>query len=77
MAGATARQVERWLEAARGYLTLEMSDHALRELAQIAADGDEVEFEVSRLRGEALRQQREARDVRVRQLFRRTNRQPR
>ena len=36
-----------------------MSSHALQELSQIAADGDGVQLEVSRLRAEAFRQQRE------------------
>lgn len=52
------RRRDRFLEAARGYLTLEMSDHALRELRRID-DPHEVQFEVSQLTGEALRQKKE------------------
>lgn len=43
----------RHLEAARGYLLLEMPGHALRELARICAD---YRFQKSRLRGEAFLQ---------------------
>ena len=45
----------RRLEAARGYLELEMPDHALRELNRIT-DQQTCVFEVNQLRGEALRQ---------------------
>jgi tetratricopeptide (TPR) repeat protein len=48
------RERERKLEAACGYLELNMPEHALRELARIA-DPEAVPFEFNRLRGEALR----------------------
>lgn len=47
---------ERHLEAARGYLTLDMPEQALRELRRVPADA-ECAGVVSCLRGEALRQQ--------------------
>ena len=53
---------ERLLEAARGYLALDMSDHALSEL-QVIDDPEECRFEFHRLRGEALRQKREYRSA--------------
>jgi Flp pilus assembly protein TadD len=49
---------ERRLEAARGYLTLDMPDHALRELDAIA-DREACAFAWHQLRGEALRQKRD------------------
>ena len=48
------RERERKLEAACGYLELNMPQHALRELDRIA-DPEAVAFEFYRLRGEALR----------------------
>ena len=47
---------ERRLEAARGYLTLDMPGHAIRELNEIR-DAEECPFVFHQLRGEALRQQ--------------------
>ena len=52
------RKIEKLLDAARGYLTLEMPNHALRELQKIA-DQQGVEFECHQLEGEALRQKGE------------------
>ena len=49
---------ERLLEAARGYLTLEMPDHALRKLRRIDSSDDEL-FEIYQLQGESLRQKKE------------------
>lgn len=49
---------ERHFEAARGYLTLEMPLHALRELEQVQLS-PECAFEYHRLSAEALRQNRE------------------
>jgi tetratricopeptide (TPR) repeat protein len=49
---------ERRFEAARGYLLLEMPEHALRELAGIE-DPEECWFEIEQLRGEALREQQD------------------
>lgn len=46
---------ERRLEAARGYLMLDMPDHALRELNGIE-DPERATFAIQQLRGEALRQ---------------------
>lgn len=46
---------QRRLEAAGGYLALEMPDHALRELRGID-DPQDDDFEFCRLQGEALRQ---------------------
>lgn len=46
---------ERRLEAARGYLALDMPDHALKELRAVDDPGA-CRFEFSRLQGEALRQ---------------------
>ena len=48
------RERERKLEAACGYLELNMPEHALRELDRIA-DPEAIPFEFNRLRGEALR----------------------
>jgi Flp pilus assembly protein TadD len=48
------RERERRLEAACGYLELNMPEHALRELDRIA-DPETIPFEFNRLRGEALR----------------------
>ena len=45
---------ERRLEAARGYLILDMPGHALRELDAIA-DPERCRFSLNQLRGEALR----------------------
>jgi Flp pilus assembly protein TadD len=52
------RRRERLLEAARGYLTLEMPDHALRELRRLDSS-DDVLFDVCQLKGESLRQKNE------------------
>ena len=52
------RKRERRLEAARGYLFLDMPDHALGELRAID-DPEECVYEASCLRGEALRQKKE------------------
>lgn len=51
---AEARREKR-LDAARGYLTLGMPDHALRELRGIDASGNGAP-DLHQLRGEALRQ---------------------
>lgn len=48
-------QRERRLEAAEGYLTLGMIEHALEELAQID-DPERCPFDFYRIRGEALRE---------------------
>lgn len=58
MVGKPRNRHERRLEAARGYLALDMPDHALRELRSIA-ERDECEFAWQQLRGEALRQKQE------------------
>jgi len=47
---------ERHLDAAQGYLMLDMPDHALRELRAIETP-DFFRFEIAQLQGEALRQQ--------------------
>ena len=52
------RRRERLLEAARGYLTLEMPDHALRELRRIDSSDKDL-FDIYQLRGESLRQKKE------------------
>jgi len=49
---------ERRLEAARGYLALEMPDHALEQLTSIE-DPENSPFAVNTLKGEALRQNHE------------------
>lgn len=49
---------ERRLEAAEGYLALDMPDHALHELEGVP-DPEQCSYEVNLLRGEALRQKRE------------------
>jgi Flp pilus assembly protein TadD len=49
---------ERLLEAARGYLLLDMPDHALKQLDSIDCS-DKQTFAVHQLRGECLRQKRE------------------
>jgi tetratricopeptide (TPR) repeat protein len=54
---AKQRRRERRLEAARGYLFLDMPDHALRELRDIG-DPEECVYESNCLRGEALRQKK-------------------
>ena len=46
------------LEAARGYLALEMPDHALRELRRIDSSDEDL-FEICCLQGESLRQKKE------------------
>lgn len=51
--GAHTRTARR-IEAARGYLSLEMPGHALRELADVP-DPDRHRFDLARLRGDALR----------------------
>jgi tetratricopeptide (TPR) repeat protein len=51
--GANTRAARR-IEAARGYLSLEMPDHALKELAGVR-NPDRHRFDLSRLRGDALR----------------------
>lgn len=48
----------RHLEAARGYLMLELPDLALSELRRVG-EPEGIRFEVARLRGEALRQKDE------------------
>ncbi len=48
------RQRQRKLEAACGYLELNMPEHALRELGRIS-DAESIPLEFNRLRGEALR----------------------
>lgn len=54
MSANSQRDRQRKLEAACGYLDLNMPEHALRELDRIA-DPQAVSFEFNRLRGEALR----------------------
>ncbi|HEX6985891.1 MAG TPA: tetratricopeptide repeat protein, partial [Planctomycetaceae bacterium] len=56
-AGGRAVRAERRIEAARGYLALDMPDHALRELAAVG-EPHRHRFDLARLRGDALRQQR-------------------
>ena len=46
---------ERKLEAARGFLALDMPQHALRELGSID-DPEKIPFAINQLRGEALKQ---------------------
>ena len=53
-ATATRAQIQRRIEAARGYLALEMFDHALGEL-DVIRQQSQYRFERYRLRGEALR----------------------
>ena len=55
MSERAKRKRARHLEAAQGYLTLNMPDHALKEVACIVDPHADV-FAVSSLRGEALRQ---------------------
>lgn len=50
----TAARAARRLDAARGYLALEMPDHALAELAAVR-EPQRHRFDLSRLRGDALR----------------------
>ena len=52
--GRGVLQARRRIEAARGYLVLEMYEHALRELAAVR-DASLHHFEIHQLRGEALR----------------------
>ena len=52
------RRRERLLEAARGYLTLEMPDHALRELRRIDSSDEDL-FDIYQIKGESLRQKKE------------------
>lgn len=54
MIGKARKQRERKLEAASGYLELEMPEHALRELNAIT-DPEAIPFEFHQMRGEALR----------------------
>jgi len=54
---ARARR-EKLLEAARGYLTLDLPVHALKQLRAIK-DPEKCPFAISQLRGEALRQNKE------------------
>lgn len=54
MPGNARARRERRLEAARGYLMLDMPAHALRELDAIA-DPQRCPFPLNQLRGEALR----------------------
>lgn len=49
---------KRRMDAAEGYLLLDMPDHALRELDAVDRT-DEYSFEWNQLRGEALRQKQE------------------
>lgn len=58
MAISSKRRRERLLEAARGYLTLEMPDHALRELRRIESSDEDL-FHIWQLKGESLRQKQE------------------
>ena len=48
------RHRERRLEAASGYLELEMAGHALKALDEIK-DPEAIPFDFNRLRGEALK----------------------
>jgi tetratricopeptide (TPR) repeat protein len=52
------RHGKRLLEAARGYLMLEMPDHALRELRRIDSSDGNL-FDICQLKGESLRQKKE------------------
>ena len=54
MPGNAKARRERRLEAARGYLMLDMTGHALRELDGIS-DPERCPFALHQLRGEALR----------------------
>jgi tetratricopeptide (TPR) repeat protein len=54
MSANAQRERQRRLEAACGYLELNMPQHALRELGRIA-DPQAILFDFNRLRGEALR----------------------
>jgi len=54
MAGQPWDYNHRHLEAARGYLMLNMADHALRELTQVD-DHPDYQFDREQLRGEACR----------------------
>jgi tetratricopeptide (TPR) repeat protein len=54
MSSSARRHRERRLEAASGYLELEMPEHALRALDEIK-DPETVPFEFNWLRGEALK----------------------
>jgi tetratricopeptide (TPR) repeat protein len=54
MVANAQRDRQRKLEAACGYIELNMPEHALRELDRIA-DPEAIPFEFNRLRGEALR----------------------
>lgn len=58
MPSSARKESERRLEAARGYLMLDMPDHALRELHSIE-DPEEHPFAFHQLRGEALREKGE------------------
>ncbi len=58
MASNPKRRRERLLEAARGYLMLEMPDHALRELQRIGSSDEDL-FDIFQLKGESLRQKKE------------------
>lgn len=58
MGGSERRLRDRRLEAARGYLVLDMPDHALRELEAIS-DRQACAAAWHQLRGEALRQKRD------------------
>ncbi len=49
---------EKRIEAAQGYLMLDMPEHALKELSAVG-DPEKCPFVWNQLRGEALRQQRE------------------
>lgn len=49
-------RLERTLEAARGYLMLDMPRHALEQLDTVY-DPDQLAFEIHELRGEALQRQ--------------------
>ena len=55
MSGNMRMHQERLLEAARGYLALNMPDHALRELRAIC-NPHACLFDINQLRGEAFRQ---------------------
>ena len=49
------RRRKKQLQAAEGYLSLGMPDHALQALTEVSDDGDESAFTCQMLRGDALR----------------------
>ena len=62
MAGSSRKRRERLLNAARGYLFLEMPDHALTELSSIQ-DPDRSALAYYELKGEALKQKGDFREA--------------